>query len=208
MAISFEHEPILARQLHLSSHVKRRPEVVKAVGNTTTDRRARVLMLQGHTRMAWADASLFSASFCHSSFYPKLGQPVVPLTEKEFVMVAPRKIRKIVCSAVRVPEQHQQSAGNRQTCSNSQPSRINNPRPSDLLPWADPYISQLVRNLQREVRRERSVHSERSYLRQQPFLPTSPVAEMQPPSPHTVLDWQHPQERRSDFQNNPPKGGN
>ena len=27
-------------------------------------------------------------------------------------------------------------------------------RPSDLLPWADPYIARLVRNLQEEVRQE------------------------------------------------------
>lgn len=33
-----------------------------------------------------------------------------------------------------------------------EPSRF---RPSDLVPWADPYIASLVRGLQREVREER-----------------------------------------------------
>ncbi|MCA9239358.1 MAG: hypothetical protein KDA37_04125 [Planctomycetales bacterium] len=34
----------------------------------------------------------------------------------------------------------------------SEPSRF---RPSDLVPWADPYIASLVRGLQRQVREER-----------------------------------------------------
>jgi hypothetical protein len=29
----------------------------------------------------------------------------------------------------------------------------------DLLPWADPYVAQLIRNLQDEVRQERRAHS-------------------------------------------------
>ncbi|TWT37068.1 hypothetical protein KOR34_20150 [Posidoniimonas corsicana] len=32
-------------------------------------------------------------------------------------------------------------------------------RPSDLVPWADPYIASLVRKLQREVREEREAIS-------------------------------------------------
>ena len=45
-------------------------------------------------------------------------------------------------------------------CVPAEMSRMNVPdqsrfRPSDLLPWADPYIASLVRKLQREVREER-----------------------------------------------------
>ncbi len=29
----------------------------------------------------------------------------------------------------------------------------------DLVPWADPYLAQLIRNLQNEVREERRMHS-------------------------------------------------
>ena len=39
-------------------------------------------------------------------------------------------------------------------------------RVRDLLPWADPYIAQLIRNLQNEVREERQ--SPRSTARHQP----------------------------------------
>lgn len=45
-------------------------------------------------------------------------------------------------------------------CAPAELNRMNLPdksrfRPSDLVPWADPYIASLVRKLQREVREER-----------------------------------------------------
>jgi len=62
-------------------------------------------------------------------------------------MVAPRKTRKIFCTIVRVPENGERSQGH--------VSRFST-RPSRLLPWSDPYIAKLVRNLQDEVRNERA----------------------------------------------------
>ena len=38
----------------------------------------------------------------------------------------------------------------------------------DLLPWADPYVAQLIRNLQNEVREERRMHSLVRRYRPQP----------------------------------------
>jgi len=65
-------------------------------------------------------------------------------------MVAPRKTKKIFCTIVRVAEngERNQSHSNRFST-----------RPSRLLPWADPYIAKLVRNLQDEVRSERGVEA-------------------------------------------------
>jgi len=60
-------------------------------------------------------------------------------------MVAPRKTKKIFCTVIRVTEN--------QEIENGHPSRFST-RPSRLLPWADPYIAKLVRNLQDEVREE------------------------------------------------------
>ena len=58
-------------------------------------------------------------------------------------------------------------------------------RPSDLIPWADPYIAQLVTKLQKEVRRERMGLSESSNA--------SGVleADLEPPSPSTSdFEWE------------------
>ncbi|WP_146584617.1 hypothetical protein [Posidoniimonas polymericola] len=52
-------------------------------------------------------------------------------------------------------------------------------RPSDLVPWADPYIASLVRKLQREVREERDAAQATS---------SSPQAE--PDSVWEPLDWE------------------
>ena len=73
-------------------------------------------------------------------------------------MVAPRNTKKIYCTIVRVP---------------TMPERVADrlARPSDLLPWADPYIARLVENLQQEVRSERMTSA------------TSLQAELEPPSP-------------------------
>jgi hypothetical protein len=41
----------------------------------------------------------------------------------------------------------------------------------DLLPWADPYVAQLIRNLQDEVRQERQTHARVKHYR--PAVTTS-----------------------------------
>lgn len=78
-------------------------------------------------------------------------------------MVAPRRTKKVICTVVRVSvdgENVRQCLSNRlsgrfSTSFSSQP-RFST-KPSDLLPWADPYISRLVTNLQSEVRLEREL---------------------------------------------------
>jgi len=91
-------------------------------------------------------------------------------------MVAPRKTRKVFCTIVRVPELGERT------------HRLN--RPSDLLPWADPYIARLVQNLQEEVRNERL--TPRGNWRS-----TTPLrADLEPPSPATDPDWQESEEPR------------
>lgn len=102
-------------------------------------------------------------------------------------MVAPRKVRKIVCTVVRVPAETDRLS-NRVSA-----GRLS--RPSDLLPWADPYITKLVQNLQREVRTERAravFHS----VENQSATADSTVAEMEPPSPSSDSDWTWPDEPR------------
>ncbi|MCH2113903.1 MAG: hypothetical protein MK171_03175 [Pirellulales bacterium] len=61
-------------------------------------------------------------------------------------MVAPRRMKKVFCTVVRVPVADNTTMSTRQRFST---------RPSELVPWADPYIAQLVSKLQREVRSER-----------------------------------------------------
>ena len=61
-------------------------------------------------------------------------------------MVAARKVRKVVCVVV----QEGRSSSSFGPMSGSRFSG----RPSDLLPWADPYIARLVHNLQEEIRQE------------------------------------------------------
>lgn len=54
-------------------------------------------------------------------------------------------------------------------------------RPSELLPWADPYIAGLVRGLQDEVRRQRAGT---------PWSAATAVrAEIDPPSPAHDAEW-------------------
>ncbi len=65
-------------------------------------------------------------------------------------MVAARKVRKVVCVMV---QEHEALEGASRLSERMPKSRFNR-RPSDLLPWADPYIARLVRNLQEEVRQE------------------------------------------------------
>jgi hypothetical protein len=86
-------------------------------------------------------------------------------------MVAPfASTQRIVCTAVRGGEPGL-SHSNRITY-----------KPSELLPWADPYIAGLVRKLQSEVRFERAavVSSMAS---------VGVLAELEPPSPSIDADW-------------------
>lgn len=62
-------------------------------------------------------------------------------------MNAPRTIRTLVVSFPADDVDTPPTSGK------SQPSRF---RPSDLVPWSDPYIASLVRKLQEEVRESRS----------------------------------------------------
>ena len=81
-------------------------------------------------------------------------------------MVAPRKIKKVFCTVVRVPVTEDRSR--------RQDDRFS-ARPSDLLPWADPHIARLVKRLQDEIRQQR-----RSASRM--------ISELDPPSPVTDSD--------------------
>lgn len=87
-------------------------------------------------------------------------------------MVAPLRTKKIFCTIVRVEavEDLRNESPNRDVTSNRFSTR-----PSRLLPWADPYIAKLVRNLQEEVRSERRVGA-------------SERADLDPPSPATDTD--------------------
>ena len=95
-------------------------------------------------------------------------------------MVAPRKTKKIFCTVVRVPVSDDSiMRANHQSLSTD---RFRS-RPSELLPWADPYIARLVSKLQDEVRDERS----QSRL---DLCSTGTVeAELEPPSPYTEKEW-------------------
>jgi hypothetical protein len=176
-------------------------------------------MLQGHTRMAWADTGLFSALvLCHCSnsksgqstratlYFPKGGAAYCPfLTEKEFAMVTSRKVRKVACCVVRAPEHPDQPRCHSLASGTSPRPRLDQSRPSDLLPWADPYIAQLVRNLQHEVRHERS--------RRQPVLTTSPIVTFpidaaEPARSHHHPDRQWPLAESRDFRRNTTRVGN
>jgi hypothetical protein len=89
-------------------------------------------------------------------------------------MVAPRKTTKIFCTVVRIPDVNSRTLSSTDRFST---------RPSDLLPWADPYIARLVHRLQDEVRVERRVESVVN-------------SELDPPSPATESDWDWQDESR------------
>jgi len=102
-------------------------------------------------------------------------------------MVAPRKTKKIFCTVVRVPA----ADDSIMRAHNQRPSiQRFSTRPSDLLPWADPYIARLVANLQEEVRDERS--QSRLALRSTGTC----LAELEPPSPISDSDWDWQDESR------------
>ena len=111
---------------------------------------------------------LFSSYLIHTQI--KIG-PFVPTGERR-TMVAPGNNKKIYCTIVRVP---------------SIPERVTDrlARPSDLLPWADPYIARLVENLQQEVRSERLTRHERT------TTALMEKADLDPPSPVSEpdIDW-------------------
>lgn len=83
---------------------------------------------------------------------------------KDFPMVAPLSTSKrIVCTAVRVDEPG--------VCPHNRLAF----KPSELVPWADPYIAGLVRRLQSEVRFERASFA--------------PEADLEPSRPSVESDW-------------------
>jgi hypothetical protein len=82
-------------------------------------------------------------------------------------MVAPlTTTQRIVCTAVRIDEPG--------VCPRNRLAF----RPSELVPWADPYIAGLVRRLQSEVRFERAA-----------VTVAGPHADLEPPSPSVEPDW-------------------
>ena len=100
-------------------------------------------------------------------------------------MVAPRKTTKVFCTVVRVP-----GLGERASDRTG--------RPSDLLPWADPYIARLVQNLQQEVRYERSSAPGG-------WRSTAPLqADLEPPTPMQESDWEWKEEPRWTFSEEAP----
>ena len=87
-------------------------------------------------------------------------------------MVAPLRTKKVFCTIVRV--EAVEDVRNRLPRPSVSSHRFST-RPSRLLPWADPYIAKLVRNLQKEVRSER-------------LMEASERADLDPPSPTTDTD--------------------
>lgn len=111
-------------------------------------------------------------------------------------MVASPKTRRVVCTIVRVPE------------FGGPLSKRFTSRPSDLVPWADPYIAGLVRRLQSEIRLERAA-SQSSDPTTAPIGPPkakpsaaeaktadAPLCELEPPCPAYDPDWQWEEEPR------------
>ncbi|RIK73376.1 MAG: hypothetical protein DCC67_17990 [Planctomycetota bacterium] len=99
-------------------------------------------------------------------------------------MVAPNKSRRVVCTVVRVAERPMPEAVRFER------------RPSDLVPWADPYIAGLVRRLQSEVRMERARQRPRPAAElafdnrgASQWLDDSLHGELDPPSPADG-DWE------------------
>ena len=95
-------------------------------------------------------------------------------------MVAPRKFKKVFCTILEVPVADDSTMKTTDRFST---------RPSELLPWADPYIARLVTNLQNEVRSQRGQrprHTSRLEMSEVRFL----EAELEPPTTtSTDLDW-------------------
>jgi len=109
-------------------------------------------------------------------------------------MVAPRKSKKIFCTVVVVDgaDDSIMRINNQRLDASTSTSRFNN-RPSELLPWADPYISALVTKLQKEVRDERNHGGVNR-------RGAATLAELEPPTPATDADWDWRDEPRWTFQ--------
>ena len=104
---------------------------------------------------------------------------------------------KIHCTVVAVP-MHQDFASPRLA-----------PRPSELVPWADPYIASLIEKLQTEVRLEREgqnppreVDSPRPDLAAAPSLATV-VCELEIPWNDDSFDYEPGEDRFSDYGDDP-----
>ncbi|HCK41111.1 MAG TPA: hypothetical protein DHW22_05715 [Planctomycetaceae bacterium] len=97
-------------------------------------------------------------------------------------MVAPRRRKRIFCTVVRVPATENTSMSTHQRFST---------KPSDLIPWADPYIAQLVTKLQKEVRNERFGFTESIRKDDLPDRSKALAAELEPPGPGIEFegDW-------------------
>lgn len=100
-------------------------------------------------------------------------------------MVAPRDSKNIHYTIVRVP-----------TLAERTHDRLS--RPSDLLPWADPYIARLVQKLQAEVRSERITGG--GDLNAVSAL----KADLDPPSPFIDTDEEWADQPRFTFQEESP----
>ncbi len=113
-------------------------------------------------------------------------------------MVAPLKTRKIFCTVIRVSvaDDNSMRPNNQRLDSQSFNNRLNS-RPSDLLPWADPYIARLVTKLQDEVR------DERTQSRLASRITRTCLAELEPPSPSTDNDWDWDDEPRWSMHDEP-----
>ncbi len=100
-------------------------------------------------------------------------------------MVAPRKIRRVMCTVIRVP-------------ANDSIDVLDDNRPSNRLPWSDPTIARLVAKLQDEVR------FERRQAKLDWRTSNVAVADIDPPSPDsadpgsesTDNDWEGPENPR------------
>lgn len=110
-------------------------------------------------------------------------------------MVAPLKTRRIVCTVLAADDDVSLLGG-----------RIDS-RPSQLVPWADPYIAGLVRRLQSEIRFERATVAVEN--RNEPMgtavMPlgkrfqwpgAAEQADLEPPSPAYDPDWEWQEEPR------------
>ena len=95
-------------------------------------------------------------------------------------MVAPRKTRRVVCTVIHLPANDTMDTLDTLTAL----------RPSNRLPWSDPMIARLVTNLQDEVRFER--RQAKLELR----TTSSPVADLDPPTPLGDADWEWRDEPR------------
>lgn len=121
-------------------------------------------------------------------------------------MRASRLPRRIVCTIIRIDGAAPQNAtvdrisGFAPLAADrlANPNNRLAPRPSELVPWADPYIAGLVKRLQNDVRREREASGEADAL-------APPTAELDPPCVTPAFEWEDESwepTRWSDFENN------